>query len=103
MVRKGIKHRLRSEIDGSPDRFFRLYADNVHRHGTPALPKRYFTELANTFGSACEIMTVTNAGGCPVSGVLSFYFRDEILPYYAGDTAGAREFAANDFKYWELM
>jgi hypothetical protein len=24
------------------DRFFQLYADNVHRHGTPAMPKRYF-------------------------------------------------------------
>ncbi len=26
-----------------------------------------------------------------------------MLPYYAGDTADARELAANDFKYWELM
>jgi FemAB-related protein (PEP-CTERM system-associated) len=35
--------------------------------------------------------------------VLSFYFRDEVLPYYAGDDESARELAANDFKYWELM
>ena len=34
---------------------------------------------------------------------MSFYFRDEVLPYYAGDTTDARELAANDFKYWELM
>ena len=34
---------------------------------------------------------------------MSFYFRDEVLPYYAGDTAAARDLAANDFKYWELM
>ena len=34
---------------------------------------------------------------------MSFYFRDEVLPYYAGDTRGARDLAANDFKYWELM
>jgi hypothetical protein len=26
-----------------------------------------------------------------------------VLPYYAGDEVGARELAANDFKYWELM
>ena len=38
-----------------------------------------------------------------MSGVLSFYFRDEVLPYYAGDTEEARDLAANDFKYWELM
>jgi hypothetical protein len=33
--------------------------------------------------------------------VLSFYFRDEVLPYYAGDDPAARDLAANDFKYWE--
>jgi FemAB-related protein (PEP-CTERM system-associated) len=103
MVRKGIGRQLRSEIDATADRFFDLYADNVHRHGTPALPRRYFDELMTTFGDACEILTVTDAHGRPVSGVLSFYFRDEVLPYYAGDTQGARDLAANDFKYWELM
>ncbi len=34
---------------------------------------------------------------------MSFRFRDEVLPYYAGDTIESRELAANDFKYWELM
>ena len=48
-------------------------------------------------------MTVLDPQGQPVSGVLSFYFRDEVLPYYAGDLASARDLAANDFKYWELM
>jgi FemAB-related protein (PEP-CTERM system-associated) len=38
MVRKGIKNGLRSEIDADPGRFFALYADNVHRHGTPQCP-----------------------------------------------------------------
>ena len=37
MVRKGIKNGLASEIDGTIDRFFALYADNLHRHGTPPL------------------------------------------------------------------
>ena len=46
MVRKGIKHGLRSEIDADVDRFFALYADNVHRHGTPPLPQRYFERAA---------------------------------------------------------
>ncbi|MGC1817907.1 MAG: FemAB family XrtA/PEP-CTERM system-associated protein [Casimicrobiaceae bacterium] len=103
MVRKGIARGLRAEIDATPDRFFELYADNMHRHGSPALPRRYFERLCTTFGGACECMTVTTAEGRPVSGVLSFHFRDEVLPYYAGDTEEARDLAANDFKYWELM
>jgi FemAB-related protein (PEP-CTERM system-associated) len=103
MVRKGIDHGLRSEIDPSVDRFFALYADNMHRHGTPPLAKRYFARLRDVFGNCCEVLTVIAPGGRPLSSVLSFYFRDEVLPYYAGDTTEARDMAANDFKYWELM
>ena len=103
MVRKGIKNGLRSEIDSDPGRFFALYADNVHRHGTPALPRRYFEALQQVFGADCEALTVVDAAGRPLSSVLSFYFRDEVLPYYAGDELSARELAANDFKYWELL
>src|ERR1035437_6614152 len=103
MVRKGIKNDLVGELDTGVDRFFALYADNVHRHGTPALPKRYFTALMREFGTACEILTVVDPQGKPVSSVMSFYFRDEVLPYYAGDHVDARDLAANDFKYWDLM
>ena len=102
MVRSGIKHGLSSATDENADRFFRVFADNMLRHGTPALPKRYFEILMEVFGRDCEILTVTH-GDEVVSGVLSFYFKDEVLPYYAGDTVKARQLAANDFKYWELM
>lgn len=103
MVRKGIKNGLCAQVDATVDRFFALYAHNVHRHGTPALPKAYFQALQRIFGPDCEVLTVCSADGQPVSSVLSFYFRDEVLPYYAGDTEAARDLAANDFKYWELM
>lgn len=103
MVRKGIKNNLKSEVDRSTDRFFKVFADNVHRHGTPALPKRYFDTLLQVFGDDCQILTITSSEGKLLSSVLSFYFRDEVLPYYAGDDEAARDLAANDFKYWELM
>jgi len=100
-VRKGIKNELVAEIDADVDRFFALFADNVKRHGTPALPKRYFALLKEVFGADCEVLTVLHQGRV-VSTVLTFYFRDEVLPYYAGDTEDARHLAANDYKYWEL-
>ena len=103
MVRKGIKNGLTSRIDGDVSGFFSLYADNVHRHGTPPLAKRYFEALCKTFGRDAEVLTVLDPDGKAVSSVFSFYFKDEVLPYYAGDAVAARELAANDFKYWELM
>jgi FemAB-related protein (PEP-CTERM system-associated) len=103
MVRKGIKAGLVGAIDDDLDRFFALYADNVHRHGTPAQSRRYFEVLKGSFGDDCQVLTVTTPQGAAVSSVLSFRFRDEILPYYAGDAVASRETAANDFKYWELM
>ena len=54
MVRKGIKNDLRGEIDTGVERFFPLYADNVHRHGTPALSRRYFEALLREFGADCR-------------------------------------------------
>jgi FemAB-related protein (PEP-CTERM system-associated) len=103
MVRKAIDRKLVSEIDDGVDRFFALYAGNQHRHGTPPFARRYFEALRRAFGQDCEVLTVLDPAGVPVSSVLSFYFRDEVLPYYAGDDERARALAANDFKYWELM
>lgn len=103
MVRKGIKNGLLSQVDPDVERFFALYADNVLRHGTPALPKRFFQRLREVFGEQCEVLTVTDPGGKLLSSVLTFRFRNEVLPYYAGDDFAARDLAANDFKYWELM
>ncbi|MFQ5773764.1 MAG: FemAB family XrtA/PEP-CTERM system-associated protein [Kiloniellaceae bacterium] len=102
MVRKGIKAGLQSEWDTGVDRFYRIYAESVRNLGTPVFSKKYFRKLKEIFGEACEILTVTHEGR-PVSGVVSFLFRDEVLPYYGGGTAEARCVAANDFMYWEVM
>jgi len=102
MVRKGIKAGLESHLDTDVERLFEAYATSVHRLGTPVFPKKYFRLLKQVFGADCEVLTVTKDGRT-VSSVLSFYFRDQVLPYYGGGTAEARELAGNDFMYWELM
>ena len=48
------------------------------------------------------MLTVTHNGEL-VSSVMSFYFRDEVMPYYGGGTPIARQLKGNDFMYWELM
>ncbi|WP_164255787.1 GNAT family N-acetyltransferase, partial [Stenotrophomonas maltophilia] len=86
----GMANGLKAEVDADVARFFDLYADNVLRHGTPAMPKKYFQALLDEFGADAEVLTVTGPDGRPLSSVLSFFFRDEVLPYYAGDDEAAR-------------
>jgi FemAB-related protein (PEP-CTERM system-associated) len=102
MVRKGIKAELKTEIDDGVERFFAAYSASVHRLGTPVFARRYFKILKAVFGGDCEVLTVTQKGRL-VASVLSFYFRDEVLPYYGGGVASARDVAGNDFMYWDLM
>jgi FemAB-related protein (PEP-CTERM system-associated) len=102
MVRKGIKFGLTSEIDPTPDRLHRVYSESVRNLGTPVFARRYFAELMREFGPDCDVLTVMH-GGRAVSSVLNFYFRDQVLPYYGGGTSAARDLAANDFMYWEVM
>lgn len=102
MIRKGLKLGLRSEIDCDPYRVYRIYAESVRNLGTPVFARRYFLALKSTFGQDCEFLVVTHAGR-PVAGVMSFYFRNEVLPYYGGGIPDARRLAANDFMYWEVM
>ncbi|WP_407702857.1 FemAB family XrtA/PEP-CTERM system-associated protein [Thiobacillus sedimenti] len=102
MVRKGIKAGLVGEIDGDTSRFFRAYSASVHRLGTPVFSRKYFRLLKEEFGSDCEVLTITQDGKL-IASVLSFYFRDEVLPYYGGGVDAARAVAGNDFMYWDLM
>lgn len=102
MVRKGIKAGLAGEIDAGVERFFHAYASSVHRLGTPVFSKKYFRLLKEEFGDDCEVLTITLEGQV-IASVLSFYFRDEVLPYYGGSVEAARAVAGNDFMYWDLM
>lgn len=103
MVRKGIGNGLVGTIERQIDRFFPIYASSVRDLGTPVFPRRYFGVLLDTFGDACDVLTVSDPEGRPISSVLSFYFRDEVLPYYAGGLPAARDLKGYDFMYWELM
>jgi FemAB-related protein (PEP-CTERM system-associated) len=102
MVRKGIKAGLVGRVEDTVDRFYPVYAESVRNLGTPVYSQRYFRLLKEEFGPDCEVLTVEK-DGVPAAAVMSFYFRDEVLPYYGGGTATSRFLKANDFMYWDLM
>src|SRR5712692_3021739 len=84
------------------DQFYRLFALSMRRLGTPVFPRALFKNLAQEFPEQTELSLVY-AGSQPVAGVFSFFFRDTILPYYAGAAPEAPALAANNFMYWQLM
>ena len=101
-LRKALSLELNATSEQDVDRFYGLYARNMHRHGTPVLPRRWFRALARNFGPSCDC-TIVSHNGTPVSGVMTFRFRDAVLPYYAGASDEARSLRANDLMYWDLM
>jgi FemAB-related protein (PEP-CTERM system-associated) len=102
MVRKGMQKNLRVEIDSGVERMFAIYSESLRNLGTPVFSRRYPELLREVFGEESEVLTVV-ADGRPVASVVSFYFRDEVLPYYGGSTQAARAVAGNDFMYWQVM
>ncbi len=102
MVRKGLKAGLKGAMDDGVDRLYRVYSESVRNLGTPVFTKNYLIMLREVFGSDCDVLMMTHRGQ-DVAGVMSFYFRDEILPYYGGSLPVARSIKGNDFMYWDLM
>ena len=102
MIRKGIRNKLRSEIDRGVERLYRIYAESVRNLGTPVFSESYFRILCEEFSTCSDIVTVT-CDGQPVASVLNFYFRNEVLPFYGGGVRAARALSASDFMYWEVM
>jgi FemAB-related protein (PEP-CTERM system-associated) len=103
MIRKGEKAGLRAQhgLDQLDD-FYPLFCDSMRRLGTPVFPSSLFKNLIQEFSSQVDLTMIYSADR-PVSGVLSFTFRDTFLPYYAGANAFAPALAANNFMYWHLM
>lgn len=102
MVRKGIKAGLVGRVDQDVSDMYDCYAESVRNLGTPVFPKKYFEILKEVFADDCEVITITH-DDVPVAGVMSFYFKNEVLPYYGGGKFAARKLYANDFMYWQVM
>jgi FemAB-related protein (PEP-CTERM system-associated) len=103
MIRKAEKGGLQVQRGMEQlDSFYELFAQSMHRLGTPVFPKTLFRNIVDEFPDHTQLMLVYDKTDA-VTGVLSFFFRDTILPYYAGATPEATRLAANNFMYWELI
>ena len=101
-VRKSIKAGLEWTEDVSLDEFYEIYAQSVHRLGTPVFSKRLFEVLRGVFPRQTRLFGVRK-GKQTIAAVLCLYFRDQVLPYYAGALPEFYKDAPNNFMYWSLI
>lgn len=102
MIRKGIEAGLTFEIDDNVGRLYRALLECKRNLGTPFFNRRYLQAVKDTFGDDVEILTVVREAQT-VCSVMSFRYKDQIMPYYGGGGVIARRFRGNDFMYWCVM
>jgi FemAB-related protein (PEP-CTERM system-associated) len=104
MIRQGSKHGLTPEFGREEllDEFYNVYAASVRNLGTPVFPKKLFSQFLRTFPGDCDILLIRQ-GKRVAGGVMNFYFRDAVLPYYGGAYPEFYRTGINNFMYWELM
>ena len=103
MVRKALKHPYTTEITTTRlENFEHLYAASLRRLGTPFFPHRHFTALLRNYQGSIDIREAKLEGKA-VAAVMTFYFRDQVLPYYGASDPAFNEFAPNNYMYFDLL
>ncbi len=103
VVRKSLKNNLTTNWVGDVDTFYDLYARSVLALGTPVFPKKLFAALVSVFGDAVQVQLTLGPNGQSVASLMSFYFNQTVMPYYAGGSALVRQLGAHDYMYYNLM
>lgn len=104
-VRRGIKALGPDAVRIGPellDAVYDLYAFTMRRLGSPNYRRRFFRLLQENYGDDCVCLVVYDNGE-PVSGVISYVFRDEIVPYFSGSLPCGMDKRANNVMYVRLM
>lgn len=101
-VRKSLALAPRLEVGDDLDTFYRLFSTGYRDMGTPIFTKKFFANIMQEFGDDAEIAVAYGPDG-PAVALMSFFFRDEVLPYFVGNTTASRKLHALDFVCWNLM
>ena len=105
VLRKTLDGRinLKHEWQNNVDDFFHIYSQSVKSLGTPVFPKSFFKALFEAFPEQCKVCVVRNEQGKLLTALMTFYYKDIVLPYYGGGIAAARNVGAYDFMYWSVL
>lgn len=81
---------------------WRLYSRSMRRLGSPNYPLRFFKELLAATGQD-NVVQLVRQRGRPVAGLLTFLYRDTVMPYFAGLDERVSVYGLNNYLYAESM
>ncbi len=84
------------------DEFHDLFARNKRQLGSPPYPKSFFARLLEEFEDAA-LYCVMYQKRQMVAGVMTFFFRDLVMPYFSGGLQAYRALQINNYMYYMLM
>lgn len=103
VLRDAEKNRLRADFNKTDlDAFYDLYALSMRNLGTPMFPKELFIASLEEFPYDCDIVSVRHTGriiGC----VMNYYYKETMLPFFAGTVPEARDVGVNNYLYWFML
>ena len=103
MVRRGCEKGLEAKLaTDAVDEFYEIYAASVRNLGTPVFPKDLFKNCLEEMRENADLLMVY-CQNKPIAGVLSFYYKKTVLPYYGGSLPEANYLGPNNYMYWKLM
>src|SRR5690242_5655206 len=103
MVRKSLENSLSTRrLRTASPAFEDLYSRNLRRLGTPSFPSLHFAALMRNFGDMVQIREVLRENQV-IAAVMTFYFRDQVLPYYGASDPAFNSLAPNNYMYFDLM
>lgn len=79
-----------------------LYSRSMRRLGSPNYPFRFFSELLERTPER-HVVTVVRQDGKPAAGLVSFVYRDTLMPYFAGCDERLERFSPNNLLYLSAM
>lgn len=103
MVRNSLENSLTTRRQkASFQALENLYSENLRRLGTPSFPRRHFAALIRNFGEMVDIREVLHRDRV-IAAVMTFFFRDQVLPYYGASDPKYNPLAPNNYMYFDLM
>lgn len=102
-ARKGISSGLETQtgLQFLKD-FYHIYAVSVRNLGSPVFSFSFLKNILQEFPKNTDVLMV-QYNHKPIAGVLSFFFKDTVLPYFGGSLPEYWEYQPNNFMYLKLM